>query len=226
MATNIPWDVVALTLKAEREMQAETVRVFVSGNLLLAGEDTGKSKAALAEALSKVIDGKWALTTARRGEDPSGMERVSVAASIRVKEHLTAGLTERLKQASRAGLQLQLSRIVTRPPKAEMDAVIAELRQELYEKARTEADLLNRLLPADEGTWRIGGIQFDQTTEEDEHRARQTRQEFMSLGINERDGRGDSSGEQDLAVSTKIVLLARVELKRLSVAAPEGGFFH
>jgi len=223
MAMSIPWDVVALRVTAEKEVQTETVRVMVSGNLVAAGDDTGKTKAMLSAALAKVHDGQWSLTTARRGEDPSGMERVSVAASIRVKEHLTAGLVERLKQASRAGLQLHLDRILTRPPKAEMDKVLEELRQQLYQRAREEAELLNRLLPAEEGKWRVGSIEFAEVSEESD-RAGRAPKHYASASFSARADLDDSDPDPDLPVSTRTVLEAKVQLKRLSIAAPEGGF--
>lgn len=222
---SIPWDVVVLRLRAHKQVQTDTVRVFVSGNLLASGDDTGKVKAMLSEALSKVIDGQWSLTTARRGEDPSGMERVSVAASLRVKEHLTAGLVERLKEASRAGLQLHLDRIVTRPPKAEMDKVVEELRQQLYQRARDEAELLNRLLPAAEGKWRVGGIEFAEIDGEAGHTLHPEMREMSARFRTSRTDGDASEADPDLPVSTRTILEAKVQLKRLSVAAPERGFF-
>jgi hypothetical protein len=224
MGITIPWDVVTLRIKAEKQMQVETVRVFVSGNLLSSGEDTAKTKASLAAALSKVIDAPWALTTARRGEDPSGMERVSVAASVRVKEHLTAGLVERLKQASRAGLQLHLDRIATRPPRSEMDKVIEGLRHEIYERAKSEADILNSVLPAEEGKWRVGEVDFAELDELDDHPQRPIR-DMPSVRYQSMQNRAEENAEPDLPVTTRATLEAKVRLKRLSIAPPEHGFF-
>jgi hypothetical protein len=225
MATNIPWDVVALRLRAEMQVETETVRVFVSGNLLASGDDTGSTHAMLSAALSKVIDGQWLLSTARRGEDPSGMERVSVAASLRVKEHLTAGLVERLKQASRAGLQLHLDHILTRPPQAEMDKAIADLRQQLYQRARDEAELLNRLIPADEGKWRVGSMEFSEIEAEHasrgSHASRGPQAQYREVSSGAPAGSDDP--DPDLPVSTRTILEAKVQFKRLSVAAPERG---
>jgi hypothetical protein len=227
MATSIPWDVVTLVIRSEKEVQAETVRVFVSGELLASGDDTARTKAVLAEALSKVIDAPWSLTTARRGEDRSGMERVSVSASVRVPEHRTAGLVERLKQASRAGLQLHLDRIATRPPRSEMDKVKESLRQEVYQKAKDEAERLKGVLPAEEGKWRVSAIEFVQGSDDNEHLARLMQERTVvrhpsSVG-DLSEGQGDDG--PDLPVSTRAVVQAKVKLKRLSIAAPRGGFF-
>lgn len=223
MGTSIPWDVVTLRIKAAKQVESETVRVFVSGNLLAGGDDTARTKAVLAEALSKVIDAPWSLITARRGEDPSGMERVSVGASVRVKEHLTAGLVERLKRASRAGLQLRLDGISNRPPASEMEKAVGGLRQEVYQKARAEADRLNEFLPTEEGKWRVAHIEFNESGQDDD-RPRPIR-DHASVRYMRAPASEGGETEPDLPTTTRAVLEAKVQLKRLSVAAPQGGFF-
>lgn len=225
---NIPWDKVYCDLKVEKDIQSDTVRVYVLCTLSVSGSDSGRIRPVLDEALANVLDGKWQFASIERAEDKSGLERVVVIATIRVKEHHAGGLVDRLKQASRAGLQLTLQRLLTRPPRADVDKARLELRRRIYEQALQEAATLNEVC-AGESPWRVGGIRVQEQLHDAEDRRRMISiVAYRSAGSGSTPPGGQREGADlpaDIEVGTRLVIEGSVTLKRPSVALPKDGPF-
>ena len=115
---------------------------------------------------------EWATSFASRSDDDSGMEQINLQASTRFPEAKTAGLSDRLRKASRSGLSLKLRNIEFRPPQKQIDKITKNLRAEIYRLAQEEADTLNRALPSDTLPWRIGSITIRSTVQKAEQASR------------------------------------------------------
>ena len=160
---DLAWDRITCELHARRTVISDTVRVYVQATVTQGATDTAELRHTMVGALTPVLEGTWSVNNVSRSEDDAGMERVRLVATIRVPEHLTSGLVDRLRKANRAGLKLELQRVDYRPPRKQIDAAQREMRQEVFREAQTEADLLNASLPSDTVPWRVGGAQLTET---------------------------------------------------------------
>jgi hypothetical protein len=226
----IPWDEVTFPLTIEHGIVSDTVRVGVRATLSIAGADAVRVRSMVGEVLGTLLDGEWQFSAVEREEDKSGMEQVVTLATIRVPEHRTGGLVERIARASKPGLKLALVSISARPPKQEIDRARAEVRRQVYERAKEEEARLNQVYaPAtpNEG-WRVGSISIkEQLVEPSTSRGRSQRatREHLSYGSTSLPEPAEDEYGPDFQVSTRLVVEASVRLKRPSVAPPSGGFF-
>ena len=157
---HVPFDEVTIVLSARRDIVSETVRVDAAVAVSLAGDEGGRFRDIVRQALKTAIDSEWAFKSITRKEEDSGMEQMLIIASTRVPEHRTTGLVDRLRAASRPGLKLDLAHIQYRPPQADIKKVVAELRAEIYQLAGAEAQRLNDRLPADSIPWRVARVEM------------------------------------------------------------------
>jgi hypothetical protein len=208
------WDEVRLELSTRREVIADTVRVTVTANVSVTGEDTARVRGMLNEALSSVVPGDWIISAVTRQVDEAGMERVHVVTSLRMPEHQAAGLADRLKRASRPGLALQLGEVRYQPPRTELDRVERELRGHLYREAQREADLLNEVLPDAQRRWSIGEVDFG-----DDLRSRAGRGSASMHMIEA----AEADDGPDLSTGTRIAVTASVTLRRPAPVVPAQG---
>ncbi|MEJ0061609.1 MAG: hypothetical protein WDO70_00005, partial [Alphaproteobacteria bacterium] len=153
-----PDDYVALDLNAEAWVTTTTARVTVNVDAAVASNAAGTMRADMLKAVSDVAKAEWRLTNFSRGEDQTGLERWNASFESRLPENQLSGLHDAAKKASKAGMQLTVAEIAFDPTLAEVEAVKAKLRADLYKQAGDQLAALNAAFPNRQ--YRAGAIDF------------------------------------------------------------------
>ncbi len=199
-------DRVVLTLTAEDWVQTTTARLVVSVDAALTTRELPEVRARINDVLREIADVDWRITRFDRREDASGLVRWRIDAESRVPEPGLAGVHDRAKRQSRPGRKVRVVNIDFSPALAEREAVVADLRAEIYRQARAERDRLNEIFP-DRG-YRVRLVDFT-------GRAAQPRRAKVAEAMAEQ---RLMAAPAPVAVSRKVVLSATVVL-----AAPAPG---
>jgi hypothetical protein len=201
-------DQVVLDLTAEDWVGTETARVTVSADAAASGADAGTQRSDLLTAINGLTPGtQWRIVSFDRSTDQAGLERWRALAEARLPETALGGLSDKARQASRPGLQLRIGSIEFTPTLAETEAVRARLRAEIYGKAASELDALERSFPGRK--FRIGNIDF--ADQPPMAYARKTREDMQPMAM-------AAAPAQDgpVNVSEKLVVRARVVLSAVA----------
>ncbi len=153
-----PVDTLGFSLTEERQVVNDTVRITARVH---AQREPGISEAALRsemrQALRAFVDAPdWQLSPARRETQPTGVETITVTASVRVSETENHALKERADRASRPGLTLSGPSADLAIPTDILQATESEIRRALLARASAEA----RALSGAEGIWVVHAMQF------------------------------------------------------------------
>jgi hypothetical protein len=200
-------DQVVLDLTAEDWVGTETARVTVSADAAASGADAGTQRSDLLTAINGLTPGtQWRIVSFDRSTDQAGLERWRALAEARLPETALGGLSDKARQASRPGLQLRIGSIEFAPTLTETEAVRARLRAEIYGKAASELDALERSFPGRK--FRIGNIDFAE--QPPMAYARKTREDMQPMAM--------AAPAQDgpVNVSEKLVVRARVVLSAVA----------
>lgn len=151
-------DVVAFTLSAEGWVNTQTARVTMGVEAAVTGSTAGTMRANMTKAISDIVKADWRLVSFNRGQDSTGMERWSAIYEARVPEAQLGGLNEKAKQASKAGMQINVADIDFSPTLEETQATMAQLRAQIYKQANEQLATLNTAIQG--RNYRIGQIAF------------------------------------------------------------------
>ena len=201
-------DQVVLDLTAEDWVGTETARVTVSADAAASGADAGTQRSDLLKAIGGLTPGAdWKIVSFDRSTDQAGLERWRAVAEARLAENALGGLADKAKQASRPGLQLRIGSIEFTPTLGETEAVRARLRAEIYGKAASELDALERSFPGRK--FRMGNIDF--ADQPPMAYARKTREEMQPMAM-----AAPPAQDGPVNVSEKLVVRARVVLSAVA----------
>lgn len=154
-----PRDEIVLNLAAEGWVETKTARVVAVADVAIAAENRNAVRDRMMGALKKLSpNADWRIGQFTRTQDPAGLERWRVSAETRLPEAALGGLDERAKQQSQPGLQLRIQAIQFTPTLEEREATLADLRDQLYEQAKAEADRVAKLWP--ERNFRVARIEI------------------------------------------------------------------
>lgn len=203
-------DQVVLSLSAEDWVEAEEARVIVAIDAALPGSDAASVRTEMLGALDKLAaDGEWRFLSFDRFQDESGLERWRARAQARLPETALGGIANRADDASRPGLQVRVENTDFSPTLAEIEAVEADLRSELYERAREELDRLNQVFP--DRDYRVATIDF---LNQGYHPMMDRGQPMMAMSRAEM-APAPMQGGSGLSVSQKLTMTAQIVLQVL-----------
>lgn len=206
-------DQVVLRLSAEGWVESDTARVSVGIDAALPGAEAASVRDDMNAALDRLAaDAAWRFVRFDRFRDDSGLERWTATAEARLAETALDGLAARAEQASRPGLQLRVQDVDFSPTLAEIEAVQARLRSEIYARAGEELQRLNAAFP-DQG-YRVATIDF----------VNPTAMPMMDYGRAAAMPPAPMAGKAGpVAVSEKLTLNAQVVLQALTEWGSAGG---
>ncbi|MEO3432401.1 hypothetical protein [Inquilinus sp. CAU 1745] len=203
-------DQVVLSLSAEDWVEAEKARVIVAVDAALPGSDAASVRTEMLAALDQLAaDAEWRFLSFDRFQDESGLERWRARAEARLPETALGGIADRAEDASRPGLQVRVENTDFSPTLAEIEAVEADLRTELYERASEELDRLNQVFP--DRDYRVASIDF---LNQGYHPMMDRRQPMMAASRAEMAPAPEPYGG-GLSVSQKLTLTAQIVLQVL-----------
>lgn len=142
--------IIKFPLSAETLVTNKTVKLTAS--LLALIDGTSLTEANLEKevtaAMQALLPADWSISaTGRYRDHQSGYEMAGYSASVRVAQHLNAGLEDRRTEVNRKGLNIQSVSADFSIPTADIEAAMSKLRLELMQKAFAEAKTFNPETP-------------------------------------------------------------------------------
>ncbi len=195
---------------AHKTLAQEDVRVVAQVVALVrpAERDQAALERRIRDALGAFVAGEWTFSRIERQGD-AGFERVTLAASARVKASENYDLAERARLASREGLTIASPRADYALSRERIDAVFDELRLEILQRVARQAEQISA---ATQRHWRLGDIAFGAEAGA-LGRAHTAKGAFRDEGDEFFARIDDVDPERVLAGSERITLVASVVLK-------------
>jgi uncharacterized protein YggE len=203
-----PDDTVSFDLSAEEWVTTKTARVMLNAEASVNASSEGSMRADMMKAVNDAAKADWRMTSFNRMLDQTGMERWSVSFEARLPEASLSGLAERLKKASKPGMQLRVGTIDFTPSNEEMEAARAALRTKIFKDAGEQLTSLNTTLPG--RSYRISQIVFETDVPAAIPMLRSKRMGGAANEISMASPAYAPEDAQNVNVSTKLVLTAHV----------------
>ena len=143
-----PLNLVTFQLNAEQWVTTQTAKVIVNINAAMGTTGLANVHQDVIQRLELLSQkAAWHVTSFRRSQDSSGLERVIVRAEARLPESALAKLRDSAKRISRPGLKVTIADIQFTPSWKEIQGVRAVLRSKIYGLAKKELAHLNKVYP-------------------------------------------------------------------------------
>lgn len=203
-----PRDAMVMTLAAEGWVETKTARVVAIADVAIAAKDRATVRERINGVLKKLAsDVDWRVSRFDRSQDSAGLEHWSATAETRLPETSLGGLDERAKGQSQPGLQVRIQSVQFVPTLAEREAALNDLRGNIYEQAKAEADRLSKLWP--ERGYRVARIDF---MEENLPIRPVPYAAASAPALRVQSSDSGDSGDAGLAVAQKLTLKAQVTI--------------
>lgn len=209
---NILQDTMEFVIVAENTVVNDTVKLVANISAMIAGDTTEDDlRTDIKATMKKLIDVDWQFSNMTREADDSGLERVNVTASIRVKETENYNLEDRTKAASRKGLMITSVEVDTSVPQVMIDAAESDLRATLVTKAKEECQKLSAAM---QDTYRVHSLRFSPVNNNVSLRAI-SNASITASATKMAYGSGFSNDEDSLGNASKLTMQATITLARV-----------
>jgi hypothetical protein len=201
-----PDDTVSFDLSAEDWVTTKTAHVALDVEAAVTAANAGSMRADMAKAVNDAAKADWRVTGFNRSQDQTGMERWSVTFDARLPESALNGLSDAVKKASKAGMQMTVGDIDFSPTLDETESARATLRTHILKDAGEQLTTLNTALPG--RSYRIAQITFEPEAFTPFRQIHPRPMMAMASAAISPEGSADSGQTQDH--SQKLVLRAHV----------------
>lgn len=154
-----PDDTISLNLSTEGWVSTKTARVIVNVNAAVSGDNAGTTRDTMIKTVNALGGGEWRLISFNRNQSNNGLENWFAQFENRLPETDLNGLNDKVKKASKPGMQMEVGAIDFTPTLAENQAAEAGLRKSLMEMASAELKTIQASFP--ERGYRIAAISFN-----------------------------------------------------------------
>lgn len=154
-----PDDSISLSLSAEGWVTTKTARVLVNVNAAVSGDNAGTTRDSMIKTVNALGGGEWRLISFNRNQSNNGLENWFAQFENRLPEADLNGLHDKVKKASKPGMQLDVGGIEFTPTLAENQATEATLRKTILEQANAELKSIQATFP--ERGYRVSTISFN-----------------------------------------------------------------
>lgn len=198
-------DKVLFQVSAKQWVTTQSALLRVHVNVTLSNADLVKARSDIMERLKKIAAGDWHLIAFERSQDSSGLEKLYVQAQARVPQTALTDVYQNAKSVSIPGAQYEVANIEFKPSLEETQAVLAKVREQLYQQVNDEVARLNKVYPTQNYSvnhlvFVSGNTPVAQTTRA--YQAKEMNTMVMSAG---------AVPSSDIAVSNELMLTAVVE---------------
>lgn len=138
---------VVLRLNAEQWVTTKSALVTIGINVSVSDNDLGKAQNNILDKLNQLNKAEWHILSFDRTQDQSGLEKIQASAQARLADNALAGLREKTKTISKPGETFTLDNVQFVPTEDEIRNANTNLRNNIYQQAKTEIDQLNKLYP-------------------------------------------------------------------------------
>jgi len=142
---SIPLDKVVLQISAKQWVTTQTALLTVSVNATLGNADLVKTRTDIMDKLNKITAGEWHILQFDRSQDSSGLEKLYVAAQIRVPQAALTSIYQTAKDVSKPGATYAIDSVEFKPSLDEVQQTKALLRERLYQQVNDEITRLNKV---------------------------------------------------------------------------------
>jgi hypothetical protein len=132
---------------AEQWVTTQTAEVIVDVNATLNEEQLADAHTDILSKLDELAKSDWHITQFNRNPNESGLEQLLVEAQTRLPETALSDLREKAKKLSKPGETITIQNIAFEPTTAEIEAVRAQLRTQIYTQVQNELAQLNKMYP-------------------------------------------------------------------------------
>lgn len=202
-----------VTLELRAETWITTARALVQVNIVAAGDAANAAtiREEIAKALNELVsDTKWRPVSLNRSQDEAGLERWYATYEGRIPESQLAGLADKAKKSSRAGLQFTIAGVQFTPEMKEVEAARSALRVDIYKQVQEELNKLNQAFPGRD--FRVAGVQFSAAGQSPVMPMMAGRAQMKTMMMNAQmaEMAADSGASYDMGVETKMEMTAFV----------------
>ncbi|GEM_PF-698169 len=212
----------SITLELRAETWVTTARSLVQVNIVAAGDSA--NAATIRDEISKALEGlvsdtKWRSISLNRSQDEAGLERWYATYEARVAESQLAGLADKVKKNSRAGLQFTIASVQFSPELKEIEDANITLRQDIYKQVDAELARLNAAYPG--RNFRVSGVQFNGGNVSVRPMVARANNRMMKMGMAEMAYDSVSAPTAEMSVETRMEQSAFVTLSAHAPKAAE-----
>lgn len=140
-------DKVIFQISAKQWVTTETALLRVEINATLNNADLVQARKDIMDKLNVIAKGTWHLTQFDRSQDNSGLEKLRVEAEIRLPQDQLTNIYGDAKKVSKPGANYQIMNVEFKPDLADIQAVKAKLREQLYQQVNAEITRINTVYP-------------------------------------------------------------------------------
>ena len=197
-------DKITFQVAAKQWVTTQSALLGVNINVTLSSADLVKARAEIMERLNKIAKGDWHLVEFNRSQDSSGLEKLYVQAQARVNQEALTDIYKNAKSVSLPGAKYEISSIDFKPSFDEIQTVLSQIRQRLYQQVNDELARINKAYPTQNYT--VSNLVFAEGTNPSPPRAYQAKEANMVVF------RAATAPAPALTVSNELILTALVEV--------------
>jgi len=210
--TEIIQDTISLSLSAEHTVTNKTVKMTALINALVTNTTEEALREEIRTTMKSFIDADWTFSNMARSNDPTGFERVELAATARVPDTEHYNLEKRSEAVSRPGLSIVSVTVDSTIPERIIEAAEKELRLKLIEKVQAEAEALSEALGQQ---YRVSQLQFAGTRNVNISNTHYNVATYYSGNAIGASAAGGAPPSDSLGNTSKLTLSANVVLARI-----------
>lgn len=139
---------VSLQLKTEQWVTTKTALVNVGINAAVADQGIDKIQTEVMQKLNDISNkSEWHIVSFNRQQDTSGLESIQIVAQARLPQTELTGMRDKAKTISKPGETFTIDNVQFVPSEEELLQANIALRNNLYQQAKAEIDVLNKIYP-------------------------------------------------------------------------------
>lgn len=138
---------VTLELNSEQWVTTQTALVSIGVNATVTGGGLEKIQSTVLSKLNQIAKGEWHIISFNRSLSQSGLEQVQISSQARLPSSDLGGLRDRTKAITKPGETYTLDNVEFIPSESELRTANTNLRNVIYQQAKNEIDVLNKVNP-------------------------------------------------------------------------------
>lgn len=140
-------DKISFQVSAKQWVTTESALLTININATLNNGDIVKTRADIMNNLQKIASGDWHITQFDRSQDSSGLEKLFVAAQVRLPQAALTDVYQHAKAVTKPGSAYSVNGIDFTPGLEEVQKAKAQLREKLYQLVAEELTRINKTYP-------------------------------------------------------------------------------
>ena len=154
---------ITLQLQSQQWVTTSTALVSVSVNASVSDQRIDKIQSDVLSKLNQLSKGEWHVLSFNRQLDKSGLESIQIMGQARLPQSQLANLRDKAKAISKPGETFTIDNVLFTPSDQELRQANVQLRNDIYQQAKNEVEVLNKTYP--DQKYYLRQIDFNSTVE-------------------------------------------------------------